>query len=97
MMFHKILNYIFLFFAALYGKMNYYLYMKKSKKADKINEKKILRFIKQNKKTEIGKKYHFDEINSIKEFQDNIPLTTYDDYQKYIEETATKRNSKLAC
>ena len=44
--------------------------------------KKILR---RNKNCEYGKKYNFADIKSFREYQDKVPLTTYADYEPYVE------------
>ncbi|PNQ73965.1 hypothetical protein C1T31_06485 [Hanstruepera neustonica] len=37
------------------------------------------------KDTELGKKYSFESINSYQAFTEQIPISTYEDYQDYIE------------
>ncbi|MDR0763196.1 MAG: GH3 auxin-responsive promoter family protein [Bacteroidales bacterium] len=44
-----------------------------------------LYLIRKATKTEFGKKYHFDQILSIKEFQERVPIHTYEDTAPYIE------------
>jgi len=44
----------------------------------------LMKVISDNKDVEYGKKYNFSEINSIEDFQKNVPVTTYDDYAEYI-------------
>jgi hypothetical protein len=41
--------------------------------------------IKKATKTEFGEKYHFDQILSVKEFQERVPIHTYEDLAPYIE------------
>ncbi len=38
-----------------------------------------------NKETEYGRKYKFSQISSASQYQKTVPLTTYDDYTKYIQ------------
>jgi hypothetical protein len=40
----------------------------------------------QNRNTKYGKEYDFKKIRTIKDFQKQIPITTYEDYVPYIEE-----------
>ena len=82
----KIISYFVLNITAIIGKLNYNYYKKNSKKADKISKKKLLKNIKKNRNTEIGKKFKFSNIKTIDDFQTKIPYTTYDDYIEYIEE-----------
>lgn len=80
---------------ALLGKKMYNYYDQKSKVASQISEKKLLKNMKKNKNTEFGKKYDFCNIKNIKDFQQKIPFTTYEDYMKYIERTANNGEQNL--
>ncbi|MDR0619871.1 MAG: GH3 auxin-responsive promoter family protein [Bacteroidales bacterium] len=51
--------------------------------------------IKKATKTEFGKKYHFDQIISVKEFQDKVPIHTYEDLAPYIERMMTGEKNIL--
>ncbi|MDR2684246.1 MAG: GH3 auxin-responsive promoter family protein [Prevotellaceae bacterium] len=51
--------------------------------------------IKKATKTEFGKKYHFDQILSIKEFQEKVPIHTYEDLAPYIERMMTGEENVL--
>ena len=85
--FEKIANYIVLHAASIYGGHVRNSYYKNSKNGDKISEKLILKLIKRNKNTAYGKKYDFKNIKSIKDYQDKVPFSLYDNYQEYINET----------
>lgn len=50
-----------------------------------IQNKKLLNLIKRNKNTLYGKKYNFEKIKSVNEFQNQIPISEYEDYSDYIE------------
>lgn len=54
--------------------------------------KKILT---ENSKTEYSKTYNFDNISSIKDFQSNVPITTYDFYLELIEKIANGETNIL--
>lgn len=41
--------------------------------------------IKDAKETEFGKDHHFDAINTIEDFQKNVPIRDYEDLKSYIE------------
>lgn len=48
--------------------------------------KNLLRtLLSDNKNTEYGKKYKFGEIKSVAAYKKCVPLTTYDDYESYID------------
>ena len=49
------------------------------------NRNLLMTILKDNKDTEIGKKYDFASIDSIEEYQRRLPITTYDDYADYVQ------------
>ncbi len=49
------------------------------------NERLLMQILRDNKDTEYGKKYDFANIHSIKEYQEKVPYSTYDDYAPYLE------------
>ena len=61
------------------------------------NEEFLLKLLNDNKDTEYGKKYHFDEIHSIEEYQKRVPVTTYADYEEYIERMTEGCEENLIC
>lgn len=44
------------------------------------SEEFLLQLLQDNKDTEIGKRYGFGSIHSFEEYQERVPLSTYDDY-----------------
>lgn len=48
------------------------------------NERALLKILKDNRDTEFGKKYRFDKLCSIKDYQDRVPLSTYADYEEAV-------------
>lgn len=52
--------------------------------ADRVNDELLLSIIKDNANTEYGKRYDFASINSVKEYQERVPITDYSDYEEYI-------------
>lgn len=51
-----------------------------SEDLENFNEKLLLKLIEDNKDTEYGKKYDFENIRSIEDFKEKVPFSTYDDY-----------------
>lgn len=49
-------------------------------------ERILFEIINSNKNTKYGRKYNFANIGNIKDFQNTLPITKYDDYSLYIEE-----------
>lgn len=50
-----------------------------------IQEKILLQIMDENKDTEYGKKFNFKDVHSVRDFQEKVPLSTYDDYADYVE------------
>lgn len=48
-------------------------------------EETLKKIMKKNKNCEYGKKYDFANIHSIREFQDKVPLSTFEDYAPLID------------
>ena len=59
------------------------------------NEALLMQLLKDNSNTEYGKKYGFSDIHSIREYQERVPFTTYDDYAPYIERMVKNREKNL--
>ena len=59
-------------------------FFKKDINVYKIQEKMLLKYIKENKNTEFGKKHNFNDIKNIKDYQKNVPISTYNYYEEYI-------------
>lgn len=48
------------------------------------NTELLMRMLDDNKDTEYGRKYGFADIKSVAEFQECVPLTTFDNYAGYV-------------
>ena len=48
------------------------------------NTELLMRMLDDNKDTEYGRKYGFADIKSVAEFQERVPLTTFDNYAGYV-------------
>ena len=59
------------------------------------NQKLLLSIINDNQNTEIGQKYHFDNINNFQEYAKSVPLTTYEDYCNYIDRMIEKNERNI--
>ncbi len=51
----------------------------------KMQESVLKSIVKRNKNTEFGRKIGLGSVTSIEDFQKNMPFTTYDDYDQYVE------------
>ena len=58
---------------------------KYTQNSEKVNEEVLLKILKNNYQSEIGKKYRFDTIESIEDYKKNVPLSTYYDYSEFID------------
>ena len=43
-------------------------------------EETLLNIMKRNKDCELGKKYGFADVKNLRDFQDKVPLSTFEDY-----------------
>lgn len=55
-----------------------------SKQADEVQVRLLARIMERNCDTEYGQRYNFGEIRTAWEFQSNVPLSAYTDYEDYI-------------
>lgn len=51
----------------------------------KVQKDILMKYLSDNQDTEFGKKYHFSEIKSYKDYCEKVPLSEYEDYEPYIE------------
>lgn len=67
-------------------------YTKNPLKAQKSVLKKIVR---RNKNCELGKKLNLKSVHSIEDFQKTVPLSTYDDYEPYVDRMINNGEDRL--
>ena len=65
------------------------------KHPQKSQEKFLLKLLKTNAPTEYGKRYQFDTINSVSEFQKRHPISTYDQFKEYVAKMAKGETNVL--
>ena len=53
--------------------------------ASAVQRHELLSILSGNKETEYGRRYGFSGIESVEAFQSMVPMTTYEDYQGYID------------
>jgi hypothetical protein len=63
--------------------------------ADELQERLLIEWLHKNKDTEYGKKYRFSEIKNTDDFQRNVPVTDYSDYDAYISRIIGGENNIL--
>ena len=59
------------------------------------NEALLKKIIHDNRNTEYGKLHNFDSIHSIEDFQRNVPISGYEDFEPYIERLKNGENNIL--
>lgn len=68
-----------------------------AKNAKAVNEKLLFKILQDNKNSEYGKRYDFENIHSIEDFRKKVPITEYADYQDEITEFyQTNENFKFS-
>lgn len=55
----------------------------------------VMRMMRENAKTDFGRKYGFGNIRNLDDFRRYVPLTTYDEYSDYIERIANGEKNIL--
>ena len=50
-----------------------------------VNRELLRTILLDNRDTEYGRKFHFSEIRDTEDYRSKVPLTSYDDYEAYIE------------
>lgn len=63
--------------------------------AAETQEKTLEKIMERNKDCEYGKKYDFANIHSIREYQDKVPLATFEDYAPMIDRMVEKNESNI--
>ena len=61
-----------------------------------VNERLLFKLLEENKNTEYGKKYDFENIHTVEEYKRKVPITEYGDYEKYIEKTESGERNVLS-
>ncbi|MBQ4244425.1 MAG: GH3 auxin-responsive promoter family protein [Clostridia bacterium] len=55
----------------------------------------LKKIVRRNKNCELGKKLGLKDIHSIKEYQDKVPLSTYADYEPYVDRMMNNGEKRL--
>ncbi len=81
----KIFIFIVNIFLLFLSSIKYFKFAQSINKVKKVQKKKLFTILKNNSNTKYGQKFKFGSIKSIKEFQDKVPLTNYEDYKNDID------------
>jgi len=63
--------------------------------AMEFSEKKLIKFLNDNKDTEYGKKHNFSEIKSYEDFKSKVPLNEYADFVSYVDSMSEHGKDKV--
>lgn len=63
--------------------------------APEINEKNLIQIIQDNKNTAFGEKYGFEQIKSIEDYQNRVPLSNYEEFSPYIKKMMQGSKNQL--
>ncbi|MBR3316780.1 MAG: GH3 auxin-responsive promoter family protein [Atopobiaceae bacterium] len=66
-----------------------------SRVAEQVNRDLLFRLLEDNKSTEYGKKYDFATIQDVDTYRERVPLTTYEDYEEYIDRMTEQGEKNL--
>jgi len=56
-----------------------------AKHASEVQARFLLQWLRENRDTELGKKYNFASMDSVSQYRETVPLSTYEDYAREIE------------
>lgn len=60
------------------------------------NKKLLFKLIEENKNTDYGKKYNFENIKTIEDYFKNVPFSEYEDYEEYVKRIALGEKNVLS-
>ncbi len=82
-------------FGVLLGDVSLFEIEHHTKNPVKAQQSTLKKIINRNKNCEYGKKYDFANIKSIEDFQNKVPITTYEDYEPYVERIIKNKEKNL--
>lgn len=82
-------------FGVLLGDVSLFEIEHHTKNPVKAQQSTFKKIINRNKNSEYGKKYDFANIKSIEDFQSKVPITTYEDYEPYVERIIKNKEKNL--
>ena len=72
-------------FGVMMGRFTFKRFDHYTSHAMETQERSLKKIVRQNRKSELGKKFDFANIHSIADFQKKVPLTTFEDYAPLID------------
>ncbi|MBQ8945107.1 MAG: GH3 auxin-responsive promoter family protein [Clostridia bacterium] len=61
----------------------------------KAQNKVLKKIVRRNKNCELGQKLNLKDVHSIKDYQDTVPLSTYADYEPYVDRMMNNGEKRL--
>ena len=74
-------------YGVMMGKFAFKKFNGYTSKAMETQLESLMKILDRNKDCELGKKYGFADIHSFEEYQDKVPLSTFEDYAPLIDKT----------
>ena len=56
-----------------------------ARNVEAVQTKFLLNWLNENRDTEFGRRYGFAQMDSVREYQKKVPLSTYEDYARAVE------------
>ncbi|GKX67349.1 GH3 auxin-responsive promoter family protein [Inconstantimicrobium mannanitabidum] len=70
---------------------------KSTENCRKVNEEVLYKILKKNSRSEFGKKFNFQNISSVQDYKNEVPLTEYSYYEEDIQRMANGEKNILIC
>jgi hypothetical protein len=77
------------------NKKSYQVFLKNTSNAMEVQETYLMQCLYDNRRTTFGQDYDFSNIKSIKQFQEQVPITDYEMLEPYIEAHSTRGEKGL--
>lgn len=68
-----------------------------TKKAAEVNKSVLMEILEMNTESEYGRLHNFKDIKDLKDYKGNVPITSYSDYENFIERIAKGESNILTC
>ncbi|MBQ7637902.1 MAG: GH3 auxin-responsive promoter family protein [Clostridia bacterium] len=82
-------------FGVMLGNYTFKRFDEYTSKAMETQERILMKIVHDNENCMLGKKYDFKNIHSIKDFQDKVPLSTFEDYTPLIDRMLENNEQNL--
>ena len=60
-------------------------FIEKTRNPEAIQEKFLKKLLRDQQNTELGRKYKFNQIQTVQQFRESVPILPYSSYESYLE------------